>query len=66
LMNLNIQTQRKIKIIDTGIGLNPLEIPKLFQKFSQVGDNLHRQLGTGLGLWITKNLCISMGGNIKA
>jgi signal transduction histidine kinase len=56
----------KIEVRDTGVGLDSLEIPKLFQKFSQVGDNLHRQLGTGLGLWITKNLCISMGGNIKA
>jgi len=42
-------------------------LKKLFQKFGQVGTNKnHRKIGTGLGLWITHNLCTGMEGDIKA
>ena len=46
--------------------MNDVDLSKLFQKFTQVGSNVEKKrLGTGLGLWITKNLCINMGGDIK-
>jgi signal transduction histidine kinase/CheY-like chemotaxis protein len=56
----------KLEVKDTGIGLEDSEIPKLFQRFPQVGKHTNKQLGSGLGLWITKNLCLSMEGDIKA
>jgi CheY-like chemotaxis protein len=42
------------------------ETQKLFQKFTQVSsDASKRKLGTGLGLFITKQLCQRMSGDIK-
>jgi len=57
----------KIIIKDTGCGMSKEELSKLFKKFSQVGqDNSKKQLGTGLGLYISKELCVNMGGEIRA
>ncbi|HIK37604.1 MAG TPA: response regulator [Geminocystis sp. M7585_C2015_104] len=51
---------------DTGIGIPPEKLTKLFKPFSQVDDSTTRKYGgTGLGLSITKNLCELMGGNIE-
>ena len=56
----------KIIISDTGTGINKQDIGRLFQKFSQVSaDPSRRKLGTGLGLFITKELCERMGGQIR-
>mgnify|MGYP000879381534 FL=1 len=56
----------RIEIVDTGCGMNPQQVSRLFQKFSQVNENTtKRQIGTGLGLWITKELCEMMKGDIK-
>ena len=55
----------KIVVSDTGCGMNEHEINQLFQKFSQVSsDATKRRLGTGLGLFITKELCTKMQGEI--
>ena len=57
----------KIIIRDTGSGMNQAALNKLFQKFSQVSDDVHkRQIGTGLGLYITKEICKKMNGDIRA
>jgi len=51
--------------MDNGCGIPQNEIPKLFQMFEQ--SSLHSRLvsgGTGLGLWICKQLCKKMGGDI--
>jgi len=56
----------KIIIKDSGCGMNEEEISKLFQKFSQVGQvTSKRQIGTGLGLFISKELIENMGGQIR-
>ena len=50
---------------DTGMGIKPLFIPKLFQPFSQEDQSMKRDFGgTGLGLYLTKELCEKMGGSI--
>ena len=56
----------KISVTDTGTGISKEGISRLFQRFSQVtSDTSRKKLGTGLGLFITKELCEKMGGEIK-
>ena len=50
-----------ISISDTGKGISPQIMPKLFEKFN-TGSNT----GTGLGLYITRNLVEAHGGRICA
>ncbi|NEQ12895.1 MAG: response regulator [Moorea sp. SIO3E2] len=52
-------------IIDTGVGMNPQQLHKIFLPFEQVGDTQRRSEGTGLGLAITKQLVELMGGELK-
>lgn len=53
------------KVSDTGIGIKPEDMPKLFENFRQVDTRRNRKIeGSGLGLSITKNLAEQMGGSI--
>ena len=55
-----------ISVQDTGIGISPLFLEKLFDPFSQKeGQDSKKYGGTGLGLSITKNLVEMMGGQIS-
>lgn len=57
--------QLKFCVIDSGIGIPPDKINKLFKPFSQVDSSNTRKFGgTGLGLVICKRLCELMEGNI--
>ena len=52
-------------VADSGIGIAESEIPRLFNKFSQLDDsNTRRYGGTGLGLAICRELAQMMGGEI--
>ncbi len=55
----------KILVKDTGLGISPEDQEKLFQKFSRIRNNKTRDIpGTGLGLWITKQMVERMQGQI--
>ena len=54
-----------IEVSDTGIGISAEHQKKLFEKFYRVKTKETADIpGTGLGLWITKQLCEKMGGKI--
>ncbi|NTU82883.1 MAG: HAMP domain-containing protein [Chloroflexales bacterium] len=53
------------EVRDTGIGIAPEHLGRLFQPFSQVDASVTRRYeGTGLGLALSRQLCLALGGAI--
>jgi len=56
----------RISVTDTGIGISPEAMERLFSKFTQADASIGRRFGgTGLGLAICKQLVQCMGGSIQ-
>ncbi len=55
----------RLEVEDTGNGIAPRDIERLFQDFQQLDDSFGKQVqGTGLGLALTKRLVEAQGGNV--
>jgi signal transduction histidine kinase len=55
----------RIDVSDTGIGMTPEQVARLFKSFSQADDSISRTYGgTGLGLALCRQFCQLMGGDV--
>ncbi|NET37434.1 MAG: PhnD/SsuA/transferrin family substrate-binding protein [Cyanothece sp. SIO1E1] len=55
----------QFQIEDTGVGINPEALTKIFKPFEQVGDKDQRLEGTGLGLSISQTIVQLMDSTVK-
>lgn len=60
------QVLLRVSVKDTGIGIKPEDMPKLFSKFERIEENRNRNVeGTGLGMSITQSLLSMMGSELE-
>lgn len=56
-----------VRVSDTGMGIDPQDMPNLFQKFSRgTGTSLVHTEGTGLGLYVAREIVAAHGGKVWA
>jgi signal transduction histidine kinase/DNA-binding response OmpR family regulator len=59
------RSQVRFAVSDTGLGMTPEHLGRLFQAFSQPDASTTKRFGgTGLGLAITKHFCTMLGGDV--
>jgi signal transduction histidine kinase/CheY-like chemotaxis protein len=60
------QASLYFEVSDTGIGIAPNDLERIFEAFEQTGPLKQQQQGTGLGLAISRDLVAMMGGQLQA
>ena len=53
-------------VTDTGVGIEPERLPRVFERFYKTDPSRAAGTGTGLGLAIAKHLVLAHGGQIWA
>jgi CheY-like chemotaxis protein len=57
----------EVSVRDTGIGMDPDALSRIFRRFAQADETTNRRFGgTGLGLVISRGLARAMGGDLRA
>jgi CheY-like chemotaxis protein len=65
LVDKQADPKLQFDIVDTGLGMRPEQVTRLFEPFSQADTSTTREFGgTGLGLAISRRLANGLGGNI--
>jgi PAS domain S-box-containing protein len=54
-----------VEVRDTGIGISPADLPRVFERFVQCSPN-HQAAGLGLGLTIVHGIIEAHGGRVRA
>ncbi|MFN8011768.1 MAG: ATP-binding protein [Holophagaceae bacterium] len=56
----------RFEVRDTGIGMTPEQLSRIFQEFTQADEGTSKRYGgTGLGLTLSRRLCQLMGGDVS-
>jgi PAS domain S-box-containing protein len=53
------------RVADTGVGIAPGELGRVFEPFQQTGSGIRSQTGTGLGLAISRDFARLLGGDLQ-
>ena len=53
-----------VRLADTGPGIPPEALPRLFERFYQAGDQAARRTGMGIGLYFSRRIVEAHGGRI--
>jgi signal transduction histidine kinase/CheY-like chemotaxis protein len=67
-VSINVATHSNkllISVLDTGIGIQKQNRDRIFEKFTQEEQHKISQMGTGLGLWLVKNIAHAMNGEVS-
>ena len=63
--SLNTGSLITFRVSDTGIGMTPEQVARLFQAFEQADSSTSKKYGgTGLGLMLSRTFCRMMGGDL--
>jgi PAS domain S-box-containing protein len=56
----------ELRVIDTGVGLQPQQLGELFEPFQRAGADSRGIQGSGLGLYVSRHFAQLMGGSLEA